>query len=525
MVCDGSTLDRADLARRAWGLAQALRATGTARRDRVAVLLPKGVDVPVAFLGALASGGVLVPLDPGSPAPRLARILRDTGTTCLVTAPGRESAVRELLEAGAPLDRVVGLGDDADLPVRTIPRSSVEEAGSPPDVRVLDLDPCYVLHTSGSTGVPKLILHTHRSATSFVDWAVDEYGIGPEDRLTNASSHHTCFATFDYWAALRAGARTIVLTPTALKMTASLSALLERERATIWYSVPTALVQLSSRGALEDRDLSALRWVLFAGETFPAKHLRRLMEQLPDARFSHVYGSTETNVCTFSHLPRPLPAGDDLPPIGRPCSNAEARVVDDALRPVPDGDEGELWIRGATVMSGYWNDPERNAAILPRLPALGGLEETWYRTGDRVRVRPDGQLEFGGRADLQVKIRGHRVELGEVESALVALPGVEAAVALAMPAADGTRLLRAFVVPVASESSVGDRAFDPRPLRADLRGALPTWAVPEEIRIVEELPRTPTGKVDRSALRARLEDSEGETSPEQLDSPQPGGTT
>ena len=153
---------------------------------------------------------------------------------------------------------------------------------------------------------------------SFVDWAVAEYGITREDRLTNASSHHTCFATFDYYAAARAGATTVILTPSVLMMPGSLAELLERERVSVWYSVPTALVQLSLRGDLESRDLRAMRWVLFAGETFPGKHLHRVMRQIPSARFSHVYGSTEVNVCTYYHLPPaselagPLPIGQGL---------------------------------------------------------------------------------------------------------------------------------------------------------------------------------------------------------------------
>jgi acyl-coenzyme A synthetase/AMP-(fatty) acid ligase len=161
---------------------------------------------------------------------------------------------------------------------------------------LVDLDPSYILHTSGSTGTPKLILHTHRSAMSFVEWAADEYSLTPDDRLSNHSSHHTCFATFDYYVAARVGATTVILTPALLMMPSSLSALLEAERVSVWYSVPTALVQLSLRGDLESRDLRAIRWVLFAGETFPEKHLLRIRHQLPDARFSHVYGSTEVNV-------------------------------------------------------------------------------------------------------------------------------------------------------------------------------------------------------------------------------------
>ena len=225
------------------------------------------------------------------------------------------------------LDEIEGRPDVHCTPWTEI----VERAASDiefPDVSILDSDPSYVLHTSGSTGVPKLIRHTHATAMSFVDWAPQEYGLTPDDRLSNHSSHHTCFSTFDYYCAARAGAATVILTPGAMKMPVSLSTLMERERLSVWYSVPTALVQLVLRGVLEERDLTALRWILFAGETFPEKHLRRLRELLPGARFSHVYGSTEVNVCTYFHLPEGGLGKHGVPsplPIGRPCCQRRRR--------------------------------------------------------------------------------------------------------------------------------------------------------------------------------------------------------
>jgi acyl-coenzyme A synthetase/AMP-(fatty) acid ligase len=365
-------------------------------------------------------------------------------------------------------------------------------------VTTIELDPAYILHTSGSTGVPKLILHTHYTAMSFVEWAVAEYGLTPDDRLSNHSSHHTCFATFDYYAAARACATTVILTPDVLMLPASLSALLERERVTVWYSVPTALVQLSLRGELEARDLGAMRWVLFAGEVFPGKHLQRIVRQVPTARFSHVYGSTEVNVCTFYHLPPPEGLTGALP-IGRPCATTSTLVVDAALGPVADGETGELLVRGSTVMSGYWDDPGRNARVLVRLPAPGGFDEVYFRTGDRVRRLEDGNLAFVARDDRQVKVRGYRVELEEVETALLSLAPIEEASVFTVPDGEGSSAIRAAVV-------AGDGEADERTLLASLKRVLPPHAVPERIAVLGTLPRTPTGKVDGNALRARFSD-------------------
>jgi amino acid adenylation domain-containing protein len=499
--CDGETLTYGELARRANGLARVLLGTGLERRDRVAVLLGKGLDVPVGLYGVLAAGGALVPIDPKSPVEQVVRILQATGARHLVTEPAKRELVRQAL-AGCPgVSHVVGLEEGDGLPVSPTPWAVVAEEADdrPPPVATIDLDPAYVLHTSGSTGTPKLILHTHRSAMSFVEWAVSEYSLTRDDRLSNHSSHHTCFATFDYYAAAGAGATTVILKPAVLMMPGSLSALLERERVSVWYSVPTALVQLSLRGALETRDLSSIRWVLFAGETFPEKHLRRVMRQLPGARFSHVYGSTETNVCTFYHLPPEIDGGRPLP-IGRACSNAETLVVDEDLEAVPEGEVGELLVRGATVMSGYWGAPERNRRALVRRPADGGFEEVYFRTGDRVRALADGDLTFVARADLQIKVRGHRLELEEVETALLSLEPVEEAAAFAIPDGEGSNTVRAAVV--AGAGGVSSR----REILAGLRQILPPHAVPAEVDLLDALPRTPTGKVDRKALRARLEE-------------------
>ena len=278
-----------------------LRDGGVRPRDRVAVFLDKGVRVPAAFYATMAAGATLVPIDPRSPAVQVIRILRDTGATRLVTEPAKRRTVIEVLAQCPEVAQVIGLAPGEDLDRAAVPWESVEaeRRASQPPVRLIERDPCYILHTSGSTGLPKLILHTHLSARSFVDWAVQEYGITPDDRLSNHSSHHTCFATFDFYAAAGAGATTVILTPSVMMMPGSLSGLLESERVTIWYSVPTALVQLSLRGGLENRNLGSLRWVLFAGEVFPGKHLHRIMKQLPAARFRHVYGSTEVNVFTY----------------------------------------------------------------------------------------------------------------------------------------------------------------------------------------------------------------------------------
>ncbi len=482
------------LVRRSGALARTLLERGLQRQARVAVLLDRGPRVPESFYGVLAAGGALVPIDPRSPAAQIERILEATGATHLVTEPKRAAGLGEIAARCHTLRHVIGVVDP--IGDRSIASWTEVEAAETndglPDVPVLELDTAYILHTSGSTGTPKLIRHTHASAMAFVEWAVAAYDLGSEDRLSQHSSHHTCFATFDYYAAARAGASTVLFSPATLKLPGSLSLTIEREAISVWYSVPTALVQLLLRGALEERDLASLRWILFAGETFPRKHLERLRRRLPKARFSHVYGSTEVNVCTYYHLPD----GEfpDPLPIGRPCEHTAAEVVDGDLEPVAAGASGELLIRGSTVMSGYWNDPDRNHTAFYRRPSGGGFEETYFRTGDQVQTLANGDLAFVARTDLQIKIRGHRVELGEVEAALLDLDEVEEAVAYSVSDGEASLSLRAAVV------SRGATSADA--LRDRLRDLLPAYAVPESLEILDRLPRTPTGKVDRQSLSA-----------------------
>jgi acyl-coenzyme A synthetase/AMP-(fatty) acid ligase len=226
------------------------------------------------------------------------------------------------------------------------------------------------------------------------------------------------------------------------------------------------------------------------------------MKQLPDARFSHVYGSTEVNVCTYYHLPDARDLGGPLP-IGKACSNSSALVVDSDLRPVPDGEVGELLIRGSTVMSGYWGEPEKNRRVLIRKASEGDREEVYFRTGDRVRVLEDGNLTFVTRADRQVKVRGHRVELEEVETALLSLDPVEEAAVFTVPDGEGSSAVRAAVV-----AGIGNRSTE-RELLVGLKKILPLQSVPTEITFLESLPRTPTGKIDRNALRDNLTNEEG----------------
>jgi acyl-coenzyme A synthetase/AMP-(fatty) acid ligase len=272
---------------------------------------------------------------------------------------------------------------------------------------------------------------------------------------------------------------------------------IEASRISIWYSVPSALVQLALRGGLERHAYDALRLVLFAGEVFPIRHLRRLTTQIPRAAYCNLYGPTETNVCTFHAVPLPLDESAAALPIGRACANTEVLAIDDDSREIGAGGIGELYVRGPTLMREYWGRPEQTQAVLVAHPLHPKSPERVYRTGDLVRLDAAGDYHFVGRRDAQVKSRGYRIELGDVEAALHRHPAVVEAAVLAVPHEEFGCTLRGVVV-LRSGMQLGNAE-----VAAFCAQQLPPYMIPAEFEFRDVLPRTSSGKVDRTALQPR----------------------
>jgi amino acid adenylation domain-containing protein len=494
----GDALTYATLAERADRLAGLLRAQGVQRGDRVGIHAGKGLNAAVALYGIMKAGGAYVPIDPSSPPARQAFIVRDCGIRHVVSEPSRHAALRLLLAEGVPIDCVVGLDDVPAPGVRAFSWGDVEThppAGRDPDLVEMDL--AYILYTSGSTGTPKGVMHTHRSALAFARVAAATYGFRPDDRLSNHAPLHFDLSTMDYFSSALAGATTVIIPEAHTRMPASYASLIESERLTVLYTVPLALTHLLSHGALEKRDLSSVRWILFGGEPFPTRHLRALMTAIPSARFSNVYGPTEVNGVTYWIVPPSLPDDDAPIPIGHPYENVEVRIVDANDTLVVEGEVGELLVRTPTMMRGYWGRPDLDARAFWRKQVYGHLEDVYHRTGDLVLRRHDGLLEFHGRIDRQVKARGYRIELDEVEAVMGAHDAVESAAAFTTPADDGSLRIEG-VVKLREGHTLTAEA-----LRSHLAASLPRYAIPERLEIVEAMPRTSSGKIDRLALARR----------------------
>jgi amino acid adenylation domain-containing protein len=365
-------------------------------------------------------------------------------------------------------------------------------------VGVIETDLAYILYTSGSTGDPKGVMISHRTIFTFINWCSDTFQLTPADRVTSHAPIHFDLSTFDIYVALKAGA-TVVLVPETLSVfPIQLVRLLQEERITVIYMVPSILTLMVNYGNLAKHDLSALRLVLFAGEVFPIKYLRQFVEAVPHATYFNLYGPTETNVCTYYQVqPRDLAPERTQPvPIGIACENMEVFAVDAQGQIVTkSGVEGELWARGSCVAQGYWGDAERTAKGFVPNTFQPHYAETAYRTGDIVTLAEDGRnWIYVGRRDHMIKSRGYRIELGEIEAAMYAHQGIKETAVVAIPDEMLGNRLKAFVVPA------DGRELTVQELEAHCRQKLPRYMVPENFELREFLPKTSTGKIDRTLL-------------------------
>jgi amino acid adenylation domain-containing protein len=338
-----------------------LRALGVQPGDRVAIYLRKSIDAMATICGILKAGAAYVPVDPGAPPARDAYIAYNCAVRVIVIerqfadrfrveseALGAVPALFEIGEVGGGR----ALAEALDNAERLQPAPQVASALPGAD------DLAYILYTSGSTGKPKGVMLSHENAVSFVDWCSELFEPTPEDRFSAHAPMHFDLSILDIHVALKHGATLVLISEDASKDPQRLADLIERERITIWYSAPSILALLAQFGRLAERDLSSLRHVLFAGEVFAVKHLRTLTELLPKPRYFNLYGPTETNVCTWYEVKPPVPPERTVPyPIGKVCSHLAGKVVDENLREVPFGEEGELCITGRGVMQGYWALP------------------------------------------------------------------------------------------------------------------------------------------------------------------------
>ncbi|MCY0941350.1 non-ribosomal peptide synthetase [Streptomyces antarcticus] len=484
LVAGPHRLTYAELDARANRIAHHLAGLGVGPESRVGVCLERGIELLPALLGVLKTGGAYVPLDPTLPDGRLDFILRDAGVTTIVTQSAHTERWAPLHGGG-----LVVL-DDADDRRAIAARPATGPAPHPssgPDSLV------YVIHTSGSTGRPKGVALTHGNVVRLLDTARPHLGFGADDVWSMCHSYAFDVSVFEMWGALLHGGTLVVVPAEVTRSPDDLVDLLVSERVTVLSQTPSAFRGLVAAAAAGDPRLRelVLRTVVFAGERLDIPELApwaRVMG-LDAPRLVNMYGITETTVHSTVHQV----TGADLAPrsgnpIGRPLGDLALHLLDAHGRPVPAGVRGEIHVGGPGVARGYLDRPGLTAEWFVPDP-FGPPGSRLYRSGDLARRRGDGDLEFLGRADDQVKVRGYRIEPGEVTEALTALDSVQDAVVTVR-----SGQLVAHVVPVAGAAAGGSE------LRAALGLTLPAYMVPAHVVTMEALPLTANGKVDRAAL-------------------------
>ncbi len=463
LAAAGLELTYRELLARAESLAAHLRELGVGPEVPVGVCSRRTPEMVVGILGTLQAGGAYVPLDPGYPVERLGWILEESGAPVLLADRG---APAELLRRGT---RIVDL--EAAMP----PAGAAPRRPGDPDPENL----ACILYTSGSTGRPKGVGVRHSAVAALLRWAAAAYSLADLARTLFSTSISFDLSLFEMLAPLASGGR-VVLVPDALALTAA-------DGVTLLNTVPSAALDLLERGPLP----GTLRVVNLAGEPLPRALVDRLHAALPGVRVYNLYGPSEDTTYSTGALQEPGAAGP--PPIGKPVAGSRAYVLDRQMRPVLPGAPGELYVGGDGLARGYVGRPDLTAERFGPDP-FGPAGARLYRTGDRARWRPDGELEFLGRIDHQVKLRGFRIELGEVEEALRRHSGVRDAAVLAVGGEGSERRLVACLV------AEREPAPGARELRGFLAERLPPFMVPAAFVPLPAFPLTPNGKVDRRAL-------------------------
>ncbi|MGW6845876.1 amino acid adenylation domain-containing protein, partial [Streptomyces sp. NPDC054958] len=473
VAADDAELTYAELDARANRLARFLTGRGVGPESVVAVVRERGIDLIVTLLGVLKAGGAYLPIDPAYPAERIAFMLAESGARTVLASALCAPAV----PAGTGVPVLVL--DEEPLAARI----EALDAAPVTATRLRPAHPAYMIFTSGSTGRPKGVVVTHEGVASLVAAQIEHFDVGADSRVLQFASPGFDAATWELVMALCSGARLVVAPAETLLPDGGLAALVARHGVT-HATLPPAVLSV-----LAPEDLAPVTTLVSAGEALGGELVARWSR---GRRFVNAYGPTETTVCAT--MSDPLTTDDGTPSIGAPITNSRVYVLDSSLAPVPVGVDGELYIAGAGLARAYAGRPGLTAQRFVASP-FDGAGARLYRTGDRVRWTPQGRLVFASRVDDQIKIRGFRVEPGEVRAVLAAHPAVTQAAVVVRDDTPGGKRLVGYAVPHGQAGAT--LAED---LRAFARERLPEHMVPSAVVLLDALPLTPNGKLDRAAL-------------------------
>ncbi len=489
-------------------LATLLSKAGCKHGDRVALLLPKEPQTLICMLAVMKCGAAYVPLDITNPAERVSKMISRSEPRIILAHSKSEKLLQNILNY---------------LPATNIPLVGWMEEGQPnlsgftvafnrddmQTVNLVDYEPdtnpdatAHILFTSGSTGIPKGVMVTHSNVITFVKWATAYFGMNAYDRVSGHAPLHFDLSTFDIYGAFASGAQLHMAPPDIGIIPNQIAAFMEHSELTQWFSVPSLLSYMARFDAVHHNAMPHMTRLLWCGEVFPTSALRYWMERLPHVEFTNLYGPTETTIASSYHTVPAIPKTDDEEvPIGQPCAGEDLLILNDRLKPVPDGEIGDLYIKGVGLTKGYWRDQEKTDEVFRKVREDRNGHSLIYKTGDLARKGSDGLVYYHGREDYQVKTRGYRVELGEVENGLLRIPGIkECAVVPYQSNGMDAKAIGAILVMHEDYQNP-----DLIKMRKDLSEFVPSYALPAKWLELNEMPRNANGKIDRKSLIMQIE--------------------
>jgi D-alanine--poly(phosphoribitol) ligase subunit 1 len=488
-VIDGENrVTFAELQAQSKNLATRLVSRADVIREPIAVYLPKSIGVIVADLAILYSGNIYSNLDIKLPTQRLGNILKNIVPRLVITS--RDLAA-DVLAAGIVEDKIL-LIDDLQPQSEEADFSVLENRLS----QLIDTDPVCIINTSGSTGTPKGVALTHRGTIDFMDWVFDTFPFDSETVIGSLSPFYFDIFTLELNLCLAKGATFVIIPEQLAIFPASIMQFLADQKINFLFWVPTIMVNIANLGLLNKIFLPELRTVFFAGEVFPTRHLNMWRKAVSNAKFVNLYGPIEIHVdCTYYEIEGDMKDDEPLS-IGYPCRNTEILILNENNDLCKTDELGELCVRGSSLALGYWNDPEKTAAVFVQNPLNSVYPELIYRTGDLAFRQADGRIFLAGRKDYQIKHMGYRIELPEIEHQVLGIDGVaNACVVYDHP----KKAITLFFQPV-------DADIPAATIRNALSQIFPKYMLPTVFHSMERLPMNPNGKIDRNGLVQRLSD-------------------
>lgn len=463
---------------------QILRRTQNNINMPIVIIMDKSVQMLIAYMGVTYSANFYTPLDTTSPISRLAKIIETLDPALVIVSGKYIQKAKDL-----------GFSDEAILVYEEIDYSVIDDKCI--DIalsRKIDTDPLYTLFTSGSTGTPKGVTICHRSVVDYIEWVCKTFCITESDVFGNQAPFYFDNSILDIYSCLKTGATLNIIPEKLFISPGKLIDYLNDNKINTIFWVPSALIYVANSGILEEQLPEYIKRILFCGEVMPNKQLNQWRRKLPNVLYANLYGPTEiTDACTYFIVDRPMEDDEPLP-IGFPCANTDILVLNDKNEIVSqEGECGELCVRGSSLALGYYNNPEKTSAAFVQNPLNHAYPELIYRTGDIVKYNDRHELIYLSRKDFQIKHMGHRIEIGEIETAVLSLDGVENGCIIYDDQHEK-------IVLFYQASEVIDKQ-----IMTGLRKLLPKYMLPNQLIQQSSLPMNRNGKIDRVELKGRLQ--------------------